>query len=771
MKLGYNDDNRGDNVSTNWEKLVSDDELKNVSKIRKEKYKYKKVEDVLVPNLEKEGWEVDKIYKNNTTLLKKIKPIGELFENDVWNIFYKMGFKIMNANNGFKLDYCDVSSKQIDVIAIDDEVCLLIECKATEKLDNKNDWKTDLESINGMYGGLCKEIRKKFPDRKIKYIFATKNYVIGDTDKNRMDSFKIANFDGETIEYYRELVNHLGAAAKYQLLGNIFAKTEIKGMSESVPAIEGRMGGLKYYTFLIEPDRLLKLAYILHRNKANHSMMPTYQRLIKKDRLKSIREFVNNGGYFPNSLIVSIDTNNRGLKFEQASSKSDSNHSRMGLLHLPKTYQSLYVIDGQHRLYGYSGSDYADKDSIPVVAFIDMKKEEQVKMFMDINENQKSVSKTLRHTLNIDLLWNSELYSQRQEALMLDIGQSLGEDHKSPLYGRVVTGEDTSNGKRCITLDYIKEALKQSNFFNAYKKNKNDILTYGTFDKIDNDNTKKILYTFLIKSLTLISQYCSNEWEKGNEGFLTINNTIFAIIKIINDIVNIVLKEENINSVDDPELIFTKCEDMLLELAETINTLKPEIINAIKTAKGGGAKKKSWRELQVALHSNCDKFINEDLGDYIKENCVNNNPQASDYISRIQETIISSFKIEMIKKDNWQYEYLPEELRNNLISKCTIENSNREYRGIKEKVSEWDYISFKEIRDISNYGSNWSKLCSGILNKANPKTNKVETLKWLMELEALKNRISNGESIRTSEFEEIEKIFRIFCYEEIMEAA
>lgn len=43
--------------------------------------------------------------------------------------------------------------------------------------------------------------------------------------------------------------------------------------------------------------------------------MPTYQRIIKKQRLKEIRKFIDNKGFFPNSLIISIDTNGkkRGL--------------------------------------------------------------------------------------------------------------------------------------------------------------------------------------------------------------------------------------------------------------------------------------------------------------------------------------------------------------------------------------------------------------------------------------------------------------------------
>ncbi len=53
------------------------------------------------------------------------------------------------------------------------------------------------------------------------------------------------------------------------------------------------MGGYTYYSFMIEPERLLKMSYVLHRNQANSAMMPTYQRLIKKSRLKKVTEFVD----------------------------------------------------------------------------------------------------------------------------------------------------------------------------------------------------------------------------------------------------------------------------------------------------------------------------------------------------------------------------------------------------------------------------------------------------------------------------------------------
>ena len=166
--------------------------------------------------------------------------------------------------------------------------------------------------------------------------------------------------------------------------------------------------------------------------------MPTYQRIIKKKRLNEVREFINNGGYFPNSIIISLDTEGKGLVFDQASPKLDNTISRIGILHIPKKYRSAYIIDGQHRLYGYSDSDYAETNTILVVAFVDLARTEQIKLFMDINENQKAVPITLRVTLNADMLWDSDDFNEQRQALRSKVSQMLGEEATSPLNGRIV---------------------------------------------------------------------------------------------------------------------------------------------------------------------------------------------------------------------------------------------------------------------------------------------------------------------------------------------
>jgi DNA sulfur modification protein DndB len=190
-----------------------------------------------------------------------------------------MGFEYMNSSNEFKLSYSSSNpslTKQIDVIAIDDEICLFVECKETSTLDKTKQWKIDLESMNGHFQGLCNEITSRFGKRKFKYVFATKNYLVGPTDLDRIKDFRFSYFDEDTVRYYDGLATHLGVASKYQLLGNIFSGLDIKNLDMRVPAIEGKMGKHRYYSFSIEPSKLLKIAYVLHRNNANHDLMPMY---------------------------------------------------------------------------------------------------------------------------------------------------------------------------------------------------------------------------------------------------------------------------------------------------------------------------------------------------------------------------------------------------------------------------------------------------------------------------------------------------------------
>ena len=66
------------------------------------------------------------------------------------------------------------------------------------------------------------------------------------------------------------------------------------------------------------------------------------------------------------------------------------------MLKIPKFHQSLWVIDGQHRLYGFTRvSDYNRNKYLSVTAIEDADMSEQARTFVDINHNQKPVDSNL----------------------------------------------------------------------------------------------------------------------------------------------------------------------------------------------------------------------------------------------------------------------------------------------------------------------------------------------------------------------------------------
>ena len=169
----------------------------------------------------------------------------------------------------------------------------------------------EIEAIDSQRNGIIQRIHEEYPKCKVKFILATNDYSISDNAlRDRLKEEQIFLMTEDTVTYYLRLAEHLGGAAKYQLLGALFADQKIPNLEPTVPAVRASMGGraVTSYSFSIPPARLLKMAFVLHRNQAQSDLMPTYQRLIKKSRLNKVAAFVDDDGFFPNSIILNIGT-------------------------------------------------------------------------------------------------------------------------------------------------------------------------------------------------------------------------------------------------------------------------------------------------------------------------------------------------------------------------------------------------------------------------------------------------------------------------------
>ncbi len=753
---------------TNWDNIVSDKALTTAKNKRANIYIDSKERKGALSDLEAEGWEYVKDYSDNRFVkVRKEKPFDEQFEDKIWLLFAQMGFKYLNKDRNFKMSYDHSNpdfTQQIDIFAADDETILIVECKSAEEMKDGN-FKKPIEALYGQMDGLRKEAFKQYPGRKVKFIWATHNYIMSPKDIQRLNEWNIVFFNDSIIQYYCELVKHLGSCSRYQLLGNLLANTEIKNMDNRVPAIKGKMGGFEYYEFSIEPEKLLRIGYVLHRSEANKNMMPTYQRIIKKKRLKEVQNFINNGGYFPNSIIISVDTKGKGLQFDKSPLQSEDSIAKIGILHLPKRYHSAYIIDGQHRLYGYSNSDYARTNSIPVVAFIDLERSEQLKLFMEINENQKSVSKTLRITLNSDMLWDSPNYNERREAIRSKIAQMCGEEPTSPLLGRVAIGEDERTPTKCITIQAIQQALQKCNFFSQFTKD-NTISIDGTYDLADNQRTVDNFYVFLEGCLKYVKANCEKEWSLGEQGILTINRGIQGIIRIINDIVLLLIKQNKITpKTQTSEVVIDEVIYYLEPLMDYINLLNDDARKEYRSFLGGGADNKFWRKFQKIISEKHSDFMPDGLSEYIENETKQYNTESKEYLSAIEDKlkIIIAESLQEHYGDNWIIKGLPKTTYKN--AKKLADDRNYELLSNDEEaeIDTWDCITLADCKDIVTYSHNWSEIFESIITRPEDKdlSTKEQKTEWITTISKESSRIAKSTySVPKSTFEIISSIYK-----------
>lgn len=741
-----------------FENLITGDEISQLLRLKKlDSYKesFNNGAAIIGDKL-KEGWEVDVVLKSKTKLSKP-KPNDILFKDKVWSLFARLGFKFLNKESfDLSCDKKDLSAvHNVDIFAKDDETVLIIDCRSSIKNIVSN-FDEHLEQIKYKKAGLITTILALFPGSKpkFKYILATRNIGISQEDEAALLKIDGIHFSEEVIDYYDSLQSQLGLAARYQLLGSLFAGQDIPDLENRIPAIEGKMGGHTYYSFSIEPEKLLKIGYVLHRNKAHENMMPTYQRLIKKARLKEIHKFIEEeAGYFPNSVIINIVSTKGSLVFERASNQVADSISRIGILHLPKKYRSAYIIDGQHRLYGYADSKYRNTNTIPVVALVNLDRSDQVKLFMQINENQKPVSKDLRNTLDADLLWDSESYTDQIKALKSRIAIKLGEDRRSPLYDKISIGED----KKSISTQQIGIALSKSDFLGKVKAK--EVEKAGTFYTGHLNKAFQNISDFLIKSFGYLKDELTDLWnQEGN--IIVINKGIYGIVMILNDCVNHLLKYEIIDQSSSIKDIFDEIKPYLDSVIKFYRALDEVQINELKSAYGMPGDAKYWRTLQLAVRKDYPEIFFIGLDDYLKKEEKENNETAFLYIREIENEylkVVVRQKLEEEFGKAWFKKGVPEKIYSDAIALAA--KKNREIDNEAEEKEPWDQLHLIDYREIIL--KNWQKLFEGTFTKPGEEKisgGKEAKTKWIVELNRIRNENYHTYYVTSEELSFIEEI-------------
>lgn len=755
------------------EHMCSDEKkLAALYRARKKSYDECSVSFNEAEELKNQNW-IEVVAMKTKVRMQRPKPVGIAFEDKIWSLFYDLGFRNLNRDEHLELKWGEGEGdhKQIDVLAVGEEAIFVVECKAASKITTSS-FKSIIDEIELHKEGIIRSLKQIYGDKKIKFILATDNYRIGEEDIKRLNDKRIFHLNENAYKYLQGLLKSYKTCVNYQFYGMMFKNELISSKRIRVPALKGKMGGFDYYMLSIEPETLLKMGFVLHRTKVNDSMAPTYQRLLSAKRLPGITNFIKNGGYFPNSLIVNFDTtSSRKMKiqFDLAENSSEDSNAQLGILSIPNAYGIAYIIDGQHRLYGYAGTDYKKSNTIPVVAFENMDSREQLQIFMDINENQKAVSKNLRLDLEEDINWESPHVDSRLKALRSSIIKALAADSSSVLANKISVGEDLSD----LNFTPFENGLLQSSLLpraskQSYTKD-TDVCMYDT-KNLDHDKAMNECKKRIVSYLRECYNYVHHELdEKLFKDFIICNRGTYAFVALVGSLNKHLIKSGVITQFSSLPERMAVIKPLLDIFINYLSNLPAADENELRLIRGQQAERTWLCRFQNSIHNKIPDYNPDGLESWIKSQDSGLQQKAKDYSEKIfivlKDRVLE--KLQELYGANWESSV--NDIKKECLKKLITLHGDEEDFDLQE--IEWtEAIDLNDLKTIID--KNWSQLKEEDYNfvpfkkefaiRVNDQFSiKSEKLAWLTDLIKYTKLINDpkGKKLSPQQVDEMELIY------------
>jgi len=649
---------------------------------------------------EQDGWTVAKRNKNSVRVSKP-KPHDRQLEDDVWCLLYKLGFKEFNADRNFTIKLgSNAPGRQIDIFAKDDETVFIVECTHSQEQKNKS-IKALIDKINGIREDVVMAVHSHFgkePKLKVKWAIATRNVDWRKADRERAAETKIAIITEQDIAYYTKLTDYLNEAARYQFLARFLKGEGVDGLRIEVPATKGSMGGVTFYNFLISPFDLLKIAYISHKSTSTNDL-ETYQRMVKPSRLKNIAAYIDEGGQFPTNIVINFKTKN-ALNFKKIQSFDDSS---FGTITLPGQYGSAWIIDGQHRLYGFAFSKRGKGHVIPVLAYENLPTTEEMRLFVDINCEQVKVPRSLLNEIYCNLNYGSDDPKERLDAQYPRVALLLDEITSSPIRDRVLTVSKDKDNYRCLSLTSLADGIKENRFLGSIIQtppNAGNIeLGPLSHSSSDMESTAEKAADVLAGYLDIFAKGVTGNWQLGDArgGFLCTNNGLRALFRLLKAIICFIEERHHIKASDmDAAEILEKITPYLTPLVDFFKNADQSEIQNFRSRQALDGVKQNCLGMMGIISEVYPDFTNSELKQYMDSRDKEGTAIARKHIDDINLILFADVLGTLKKgfgedKEAWWWQGIPPNTR----QKCD-EQVNRD-NGVKAR---WQYLSLADYQTI-----------------------------------------------------------------------
>ena len=356
------------------------------------------------------------------------------FSRKIQNTFKNAGFQYLSTNGKHR----QFGSKQgeLDAVFLYENIILVCEdtISSTSNIkDHLLNKKVLFDEINNNKSELITWLKADYPDKfsvfssygdqryKVFFLYFTKNkFNPTDEDVALFQPIKIV--ENSTLNYFQKLSSNIRRSARSDIfrflalssgdVGIISSSGTQDRISTTIicpPDSTGHTNGVRLVSFMLSADSLIRNSYVLRKDNWENSI-ELYQRLIEKNRIQSIRRHLaNKKTTFYNNIIVSLprdisftDENNNPVELADI-----QDYKKSHTLLIPNEFNSICVIDGQHRIFAHYEGDDSLESTIdplrkqfhllvtglifpPTMNDLERRKYES-EIFLDINSNAKPV--------------------------------------------------------------------------------------------------------------------------------------------------------------------------------------------------------------------------------------------------------------------------------------------------------------------------------------------------------------------------------------------
>lgn len=411
-------------------------------------------------------------------------------EKETALFFDRLGLKCVDL--GFKIyDSKSNVTGEIDGIFIDEENEVILIYDESKQQKKSNDKITKFFTKWSNQDNEAK-IFKSLPNLAFYSIHILYINKIQNRDETNLSSIEYLLKPNTNIlhkddfDYFLHLSENIGKWTKndlYNLIDVFPPQQRIE-----IDATQIYIGNTPAYIFADRPDKILKYSYVSRRRDQDEG----YQRMVDIKRVKEIKTSLEEGKIegFPNSVLL-----NSTVKLN-SEPYTKSQCPKQVKISIPNHYSSCRIVDGQHRILSFSLLDNITqtKFSLPIVLIDNMSISDEIKMFLDINNNAKSVDKNLEYELISKLNWEN---SSKNNLIKIAVRVVNELERKNPLKGSIYKG---------IVGDTKKEKITLLSIVNSMIKNKFIDYEGGVFQITGNQNDIKTPANLIQASLVEINK-------------------------------------------------------------------------------------------------------------------------------------------------------------------------------------------------------------------------------------------------------------------------